>query len=62
MLLALVGVLNLTLGYGKFPWVAVVLCVSFGVYGLLRKKSGTRAIPGLFLETTLLTPLAILIY
>jgi chloramphenicol-sensitive protein RarD len=59
VLLALVGVLNLTLGYGKFPWVAIILCVSFGIYGLLRKKSGTRPIPGLFLETTLLTPLAI---
>jgi chloramphenicol-sensitive protein RarD len=60
VLLALVGVLNLTLGYGKFPWLAIVLCVSFGLYGLLRKKSGTRAIPGLFLETTLLTPLALI--
>jgi chloramphenicol-sensitive protein RarD len=60
VLLALVGVLNLTLGYGKFPWVAVVLCVSFGLYGLLRKKSGTRPIPGLFLETTLLTPIGLL--
>lgn len=59
VLLALAGVLNLTLGYGQFPWVAVILCVSFGIYGLLRKKSGTRPIPGLFLETTLLTPLAI---
>jgi chloramphenicol-sensitive protein RarD len=58
VLLALVGVLNLTLGYGKFPWVAVILCVSFGLYGLLRKKSGTRPIPGLFLETTLLSPIA----
>jgi chloramphenicol-sensitive protein RarD len=60
VLLALAGVLNLTLGYGKFPWIAIVLCVSFGLYGLLRKKSGTRAIPGLFLETTLLTPLALI--
>ena len=60
VLLALVGVLNLTLGYGKFPWVAMILCVSFGLYGLLRKKSGTRPIPGLFLETTLLTPIALL--
>jgi len=60
VLLALFGVLNLTLGYGKFPWIAIVLCVSFGIYGLLRKKSGTRPIPGLFLETTLLTPLALL--
>jgi chloramphenicol-sensitive protein RarD len=58
VMLALVGVLNLTFGYGKFPWLAVTLCVSFGLYGLLRKKSGVRPIPGLFLETTLLTPLA----
>src|SRR2546423_10788742 len=60
VLLALVGVLNLTLGYGKFPWLAITLCVSFGLYGLLRKKSGVRPIPGLFLETTLLTPIAAL--
>ena len=60
VLLALVGVLNLTLGYGRFPWLAITLCVSFGLYGLLRKKSGVRPIPGLFLETTLLTPIAAL--
>ena len=59
VLLALLGVLNLTLGYGKFPWIAVSLCISFGLYGLLRKKSGTAAIPGLFVETILLLPLAI---
>jgi chloramphenicol-sensitive protein RarD len=58
VLLALVGVLNLTLGYGRFPWLALTLCLSFGLYGLLRKKSGVRPIPGLFLETTLLTPVA----
>jgi chloramphenicol-sensitive protein RarD len=58
VMLALVGVLNLTFGYGRFPWLAITLCVSFGLYGLLRKKSGVRPIPGLFLETTLLTPIA----
>src|SRR5205085_404833 len=58
VLLALAGVLNLTLGYGRFPWLAITLCVSFGLYGLLRKQSGVRPIPGLFLETTLLTPIA----
>jgi len=58
VILALIGVLNLTLGYGRFPWLAITLCVSFGLYGLLRKKSGVRPIPGLFLETTLLTPIA----
>ncbi len=60
VLLALLGVVNITFGYGRFPWIAVSLCLSFGLYGLLRKKSGTAAIPGLFIETILLLPLAIL--
>ena len=58
VLLAALGVLNLTVGYGRFPWIAVSLCVTFGLYGLLRKQSGTGAIPGLFIETILLVPFA----
>src|ERR1700731_870638 len=59
VLLAALGVLNLTFGYGRFPWIAVLLCLTFGLYGLLRKQSGTAAIPGLFVETILLVPLAV---
>ena len=59
VLIALAAVLYLTFGYGHFPWVALSICVSFGFYGLLRKKSGTAAIPGLFLETTLLVPVGV---
>jgi chloramphenicol-sensitive protein RarD len=59
VLLAALGVLNLTFGYGRFPWIAVSLCLTFGLYGLLRKQSGTAAIPGLFIETILLVPFAI---
>jgi chloramphenicol-sensitive protein RarD len=59
VILAGLGVLNLTFGYGQFPWVAMLLCVSFGIYGLLRKQSGTAPIPGLFFETIALVPIAI---
>src|ERR1700730_6718443 len=59
VLLAALGVLNLRFGYGRFPWIAVSLCVTFGLYGLLRKQSGTGAIPGLFIETILLVPFAV---
>jgi chloramphenicol-sensitive protein RarD len=59
VVLATVGVLNLTFGYGRFPWIAVGLCVSWGLYGLLRKASRTPAIPGLFLETVMLLPFAV---
>ncbi len=58
-LLAALGVLNLTFGYGRFPWIAIGLCCSWGLYALLRKMSGTAAIPGLFFETTMLLPVAI---
>jgi chloramphenicol-sensitive protein RarD len=59
ILIALVAVSILAFGYGHFPWIALGLCTSFGLYGLLRKQSGTAAIPGLFLETLFLLPLAL---
>lgn len=59
-LLALTGVSYLTFAYGRFPWIALTLCTTFGLYGLLRKKSGTAAIPGLFLETIMLAPVALI--
>ena len=60
VLLATSAVLYLTFGYGRFPWIAVILCCTFGLYGLLRKQSRTAAIPGLFFETILLAPFALL--
>ncbi len=59
ILIASVAVSILAFGYGHFPWIALGLCTSFGLYGLLRNQSGTAAIPGLFLETLFLLPLAL---
>ncbi|HEY1583225.1 MAG TPA: EamA family transporter RarD [Chthoniobacterales bacterium] len=59
VLLATGAVLFLTFGFGHLPWVALLLCFSFGLYGLFRKVSGAAPVPGLFLETTLILPLAI---
>lgn len=60
LLLALSGVLWAVVGYGKLPWVGVCLAVSFGLYGLLRKTVDVEALPGLFVETVLMLPLAML--
>jgi chloramphenicol-sensitive protein RarD len=57
--LAAVGVAALTFGYGRFPWIAIALAVSFGLYGLVRKTVAADAITGLLWETALLTPLAL---
>jgi chloramphenicol-sensitive protein RarD len=54
LLLALLGVLYLTLYYGRFPWIAIALASSFGTYGLLHKKNNLGALDGLCLETGIL--------
>ncbi len=62
--LAAGGVVFLTLGYGAFPWIALTLAVSFGLYGLLRKTAPLGSLEGLMLEMTFLFPpaLAYLVY
>ena len=42
------------------PWVALVLGVSFGAYGLLRKTVPVQALAGLFVEALVLAPPAAL--
>jgi chloramphenicol-sensitive protein RarD len=59
VLLALLGVLNLSLRHGQFPWIALVLAASFGLYGLLRKLAKVEAMVGLTVETLLLAPFAL---
>jgi chloramphenicol-sensitive protein RarD len=54
VLLATLGVLNLTFRYGVLPWVSLALAFSFGVYGLIRKVAAVGALVGLTVETLLL--------
>jgi chloramphenicol-sensitive protein RarD len=57
--LAVVGVLVLTLQQGSFPWTALILAVTFGSYGLLRKVVKADSLTGLSVETCLLGPPAL---
>lgn len=58
--LAAVGVLYMTISYGRLPWIAVTLAFSFGLYGLVKKVSRLSSLNGLTLETGVLFPPAIL--
>src|SRR3954451_4012030 len=51
--LAAVAVAVLTVDYGRPPWIALSLAVTFGLYGLMKKLVRVEAAPGLFLETAL---------
>jgi chloramphenicol-sensitive protein RarD len=57
--LAAIGVAQQVWQVGSLPWVSLVLALTFGFYGLIRKKAPVAALPGLVVETWLLVPLAI---
>jgi chloramphenicol-sensitive protein RarD len=62
VLISLVAVVVLSVGYGRLPWISLILAFSFGLYGLIKKRVGGHldALSGLTLETLWLTPVAII--
>ena len=58
--LATIGVLIATIAYGAFPWIAIVLALSFGFYGTLKKLAGVGGLTSIAVETLLLLPFALL--
>jgi chloramphenicol-sensitive protein RarD len=60
---AVLGVLYLTFYYGQFPWIALVLAITFAIYGLLHKQNPLYPLDGLCLETAVLfVPSVILLF
>lgn len=59
VLLAAVGVVNETWQVGVFPFLALTMAFSFGLYGLIRKTARAGAVDGLMLETAILMPVAL---
>jgi chloramphenicol-sensitive protein RarD len=58
--IAATGVIYLTVTYGRLPWIALSLAVSFGIYGLVKKLAPLGSLYGLTLETALVFPLALI--
>ena len=57
--MGVLGVLYLAIDGGEWPWIALCLALSFGLYGLLRKKVAVDTLTGLSLETAALLPAAV---
>lgn len=57
--LAAIGILIKTLGASQIPWIALMLAVSFSLYGLVRKQLEVNSILGLTMELILLAPFAL---
>ncbi|MCY1073358.1 EamA family transporter RarD [Archangium lansingense] len=57
--LAALGVLNLAVGMGQVPWVALALAGTFSLYGLVRKLAPVESLTGLAVETGLAAPVGL---
>ena len=59
--IAMLAVIVIIVAYGKFPWIALTLTASFGIYGLVKKQIGAAvdATSGLTLESFWLIPIAV---
>jgi chloramphenicol-sensitive protein RarD len=57
--LAAAGVLVMAVSNGSSIWISLVLALSFGLYGLIRKIVAIDALGGLLIETVMLAPFAL---
>lgn len=62
--LATAGVLYITVTYGQLPWIGLSLALTFGVYGMVKKRARLPSLEGMALETaTVFVPaLLLLVY
>jgi chloramphenicol-sensitive protein RarD len=56
---ATAGLLYLGRAYGSLPWISIGIALSFGAYGLVKKKAPLASLDGLTLETAILFPPAV---
>ena len=59
VVIAAIGVTYLTVTYGRLPWIALSLAITFGLYGLVKKLSPLGSVFGLTLETGIVFPVAL---
>ncbi len=57
--LSAAGVIYFTVNYGSFPWIALVLAFTFGIYGAVKKRGGYPAVPTIAVEGIVALPFAI---
>lgn len=58
ILFAIFAILNELISFGSIPLVSLSLALSFGFYGMLRKKISLPSVAGLYIETLIVSPFA----
>ncbi|MEI6648584.1 MAG: EamA family transporter RarD [Actinomycetes bacterium] len=63
VVVAFIGVIVLTIDYGKLPWISLTIAISWGSYGYVKKKLGLGSLESLTIETLIsLVPYSIYVF
>ncbi len=57
--MATIGVLILTIGLGEFPWISVLIALTFAMYGLIKSRINIGAVMSVAIENIFLLPVAL---
>jgi chloramphenicol-sensitive protein RarD len=55
------AIVILTVDYGRLPWIALTLALTFGTYGYLKKRANVGAVESLAVETGVLAGPALIV-
>ncbi|MCF6172269.1 MAG: EamA family transporter RarD [Campylobacteraceae bacterium] len=62
ILFATLAIINEIISFGSIPLVSIALALSFGFYGMLRKKISLPSMAGLYIETLIILPFAFIYF
>ena len=60
--LVIISVIYLLFNFESIPWVGLIVAITWSTYNLIRKKLKVPADLGLFIESTFMTPFAIVVF
>lgn len=59
--LCCVGIGFFATNYGSFPWISILLAVTFAIYGAIKKKGGYPAVETIAVESLIMLPVAVVV-
>jgi len=62
IIFATLAIINELISFGSIPLVSISLALSFGLYGMFRKKVSVPSIAGLYIETLIVSPFALIYF
>ena len=62
IILVFISIIYLLISFKNIPWIGLIVAITFSLYTLIRKKINISSDLGLFFETLLISPIALILF